>query len=66
MNCFKRSETSVTGSDSFDSKEHLAIVFGGQIRSTSLDRVHLERLRWIEWLGGHIQGIGLGEKLKYA
>lgn len=26
--------------NSLDSKEHLAIVFGGRIRSTSLDRVH--------------------------
>jgi len=26
--------------NSFDNKEHLAIVFGGRIRSTSLDRVH--------------------------
>src|SRR5438552_13278991 len=26
--------------NSFDSKEHLAIVFGGRIRSASLDRVH--------------------------
>ena len=27
-------------SNSFDNKEHLAIVFGGRIRSTSLDRAH--------------------------